>query len=262
MKAFVEIHLKLIVTIWLILFSVLGLLLLMNYMKFSSMMSGVVSSQLQVISSSMQRSIIKAEQLGLPLAEMQNLPQILQREQQRDPQIKRIVILDSSANALFDSRPQASDTQLPEQIMRLANRSAEVQWSLESEHLLYSGLQLFDATEQLMGNIVIVYDKSGYTTVTQRVLYHLLGASALIFAVFAALVFLAVRLGFSDINNIIKLIGNQLSTDHSSQKNVLKPDSLAYQFARQMEQREQMKRHVSEQLAACCPEQQGRSNKP
>lgn len=44
MRAFFEVHLRLVITVWVILMSVLGLLYLMNYMKFDSLMSGVVSS--------------------------------------------------------------------------------------------------------------------------------------------------------------------------------------------------------------------------
>lgn len=253
MKNFIEIHLKLVITIWLILFSVLGLLLLMNYMKFSSMMSGVVSSQLQVISSSMQRSIIKAEQLGLPLAEMQNLPALLQRESSRDEQIKSIVIIDHTGRLLFHSDVAAAQlTALNADILRRANKSTDVQWSVESDLLLYSGLQLYDATEQLMGNIIIIYNKSNYLTAISKVLYQLLTVSAAIFGLFALFVFLAVRWGFADINNVLKIIHSQLQTD------TLEPairhfeaDTLAYKFFEKIERREKMKQHVADQLSAC-----------
>ena len=61
MRAFFEVHLRLVITVWVILMSVLGLLYLMNYMKFDSLMSGVVSSKLDVISSSLDTSIKRVE---------------------------------------------------------------------------------------------------------------------------------------------------------------------------------------------------------
>lgn len=61
MKAFFEVHLRLVITVWVILLSVLGLLYLMNYMKFDNLMSQVVSSKLQVISTSLESSIQRTE---------------------------------------------------------------------------------------------------------------------------------------------------------------------------------------------------------
>lgn len=258
MKVFLEIHFKLIATIWVILISVLSLLLLMNYMKFSSMMSQVVASQLQVISSSMQRSIIKAEQLGLPLSEMQNLPVLLQREQSRDPQIEDIFIIDSSGKLLFHSHSQNSQKSLLSNALALQiSRKTDSQWSIESDTFLYSGLQLLDATEQLMGSIVIRYKKSGYQSETQQLLINLTIASFAIFSLFALLVFFAVRWGFADLNKVLQVINHQL-TPEAKPLNAqhLPENSMAYQFAHQIKQREKMKQYVTDQINACCPQKQ------
>ncbi len=253
MKAFIEIHLKLIATIWIILISVLSMLLLMNHMKFSSLISSVVSSELQVISSSLQRSIIKAEQLGLPLKEMQNLSVILDRERKREPQINAIYIINSNAKVLFKSvTPAVDEIALSEEILRRALKGSETSWTAETPNTLYSGLQLFDATEQMMGNIIILYDKSGFQQTLNQVLTNLITMSLLIFGVFALLIFLAVKLGFSDINNVLKVINRQLQDPHNLDRdNALKPGTMAFDFVQQIERSEKMKEHVSRQLAQC-----------
>jgi len=253
MKAFVEIHLKLIATIWIILVCVLGMLLLMNYMKFSSLMSSVVASQLQVISSSVERSIIKAEQLGLPLKEMQNLPVILARERKRESQINAIYVINSTGETLFQSiTGETAAYTFSQEILRRALKGSETNWTAEDPDILYSGLQLLDATGQMMGNIIILYDKNGYQQTLNQVLLNLTTMTLLIFCVFALFIFLAVRLGFSDINNVLKVINRQLQpVQNFEESKTLKPGSMAFNFARQIEQSKKMKEHVARELAEC-----------
>ncbi|MEH6578013.1 MAG: hypothetical protein V7731_13140 [Amphritea sp.] len=257
MKAFFEVHLKLVVTIWIILLSVLALLYLMNYMKFTSLMSTVVSSQLQVMSTSLERSIIKAEQLGLPLKKMNNLPELLLRAKGRDAQVKEIYVINRQGQALFSTDNIPIESPLSDPVIRRALKSNEQSWTLEEDTTLYSGLQLFDGTQQQMGSIIIVYDKSAYGSTLAQVKLHLLEMTLMIFSVFALLVFVAVRLGFRDVNNVFRLIHTQLSSD---KKNVsaqqLKPGTIAHQFALQIEQSNNMKNQVSHELEAMSSQQQ------
>ncbi len=59
-----------------------------------------------------------------------------------------------------------------------------------------------------------------------------------VFLVFAVFIFLAVRLGFGEVNAIFHLLHAQRDKHAPPQPDNMKTDSLSYQFARQMEQRE------------------------
>jgi len=251
MKAFLEVHLKLIMTIWIILISVLGLLYLMNYMKFTSLMSSVVSSQLQVMSTSLERSIIRAEQLGLPLSEMNNLPELMQRAKARDEQVEALYVIGPRGKVLFATDRKEFDPAHAQQILRKALKGDESSWSLEESDTLYSGLQLFDGTGQLMGGIVIAYDKSGYGSVLAQVKLHLLEMTLMIFGSFAVLIFIAVRLGFGDINDVFKLISSHLPKDKNKPSPAplqLKPGSMAFRFAEQIDQSNRIKAQLNQEL--------------
>lgn len=257
MKAFFEVHLKLIMTIWIILLSVLGLLYLMNYMKFNSLMSTVVSSQLQVMAGSIERSIIKAEQLGLPLSEMDNLPDLMQRAKNRDRQVSALYIINSQGAVLFATRGDMLNQNDAPHVLRKALKGDESVWTFEETGVLYSGLQLFDATQQLMGGVIITYDKTGYGGVLAQVKLHLLEVTLLIFSAFACLIFIAVRFGFGDINDVFKLISAQLpSTDASPSppQPKLKPGTLASHFAEQLSQSNQLKTQLRKELESVSTE--------
>lgn len=248
MRIFLEVHLKLIATIWAILISVLALLLLMNTIKFSGLMSAVVSSKLEVVTASIERSVIKAEQLGLPLQEMNNLNDLLIREKHRDTQIRGIHIVDRAGKPLFSSESEALSIAPESPLIRRALFSEEAAWRFDEEHALFTGLQLFDATGGLIGSIIIDYDKSQYAADILRVNDRLLMMTLAVFLVFGTLIFLAVRLGFGEVNAIFNLIHAQREKQKTPQPDSLKTDSLAYQFARQMEQREKIKSGVEQEL--------------
>jgi len=257
MKAFFEVHLKLILTIWIILFSVLGLLYLMNYMKFNSLMSTVISSQLQVMAGSIERSIIRAEQLGLPLGEMENLPDLMQRAKNRDSQVSALYIISSQGTTLFATRGNMLNPNDTPLVLRKALKGDEPTWTLEEDGVLYTGLQLFDATQQLMGGIIITYDKTGYGGVLAQVKLHLLEVTLLIFSVFACLIFVAVRFGFGDINDVFKLISAQLPSTNESPSPPhpkLKPGTLASHFAEQLSQSNQLKAQLRKELESVTTE--------
>ncbi|MEH6651234.1 MAG: hypothetical protein V7707_14500 [Motiliproteus sp.] len=251
MKAFLEVHLKLIMTIWIILVSVLGLLYLMNHMKFTSLMSTVVASQLEVMSTSLERSIIKGEQLGLPLSGMDNLPELMQRAKGRDDQVSAIYVINQHGQVLFATDSNSLETLHKESILRRALKGSEASWFLEQDTTLYSGLQLFDGAQQLMGSIVIGYDKSAYAGAVAQVKLHLLEMTLMIFGVFALLIVVVVRLTFGDVNNVFKLINRQLSPDSEPSPSLqLKPGTMAYQFAEQIDQSNRIKAELGDELKA------------
>lgn len=249
MRTFIEVHLKLVVTIWIILASVLGLLYLMNYMKFNSLISEVVSSRLQVMSSSLERSIIKAEQLGLPLKEMDNLPELLQRSKNRDAQVKTIFVINGQGSILFSTDQQWFDHSDQDDLLRKALKGKEPFWTVEKELTLYSGQQLFDSTEQLIGSIIIAYNKSSYGSTVAQVKLHLLEMTLIIFVAFALLIFIAVRFGFREVNSVFRLINQQLAVrDQSVKPDALPQGSMAHEFACQISRSQQMRHEVESEL--------------
>lgn len=250
MKIFIEIHLRFVATVWLILMAVLSLLYLINYMKFDSLMSSVVSSKLEVISSSLETSILKAERLGIHLKSANNLPDLMERAKSRDVNVKLIHIIGSDGAVIFSTDSQMVGQLVDESLAKRALRSTEANWLLATDKDLYSGLQIFNSFDELIGSVVIQYDKSSFSGTYAQVRLHLLEMTVGIFLIFSLLVFLVIRLCFGDISGVIHLIEQYTGGNKGINELDAPEGSLAFKLAEQMKQGEQMKAQVSSELDA------------
>lgn len=162
MRAFFEVHLRLVITVWVILLSVLSLLYLMNYMKFDSLMSHVVSSKLEVISSSLANSVERVERLGIPYQSAKNLKQQIDQARIREPNVVAVALIDQHGQPLVQSYADNSPVQtLPEDVVRRALKSSEPRWTLSDDSELYITVSLYlvslDASQSEIGRIMMTY---------------------------------------------------------------------------------------------------------
>lgn len=250
MKIFIEIHLRFVATVWLILMAVLSLLYLINYMKFDSLMSSVVSSKLEVISSSLESSILKAERLGIHLKSANNLPDLMERAKSRDVNVKLIHIIGNDGVVIYSTDSQLVGQKVEANLSKRALRSTEANWMLATDKDLYSGLQLKDSFDELIGSVVIQYDKSSFSGTYAQVRLHLLEMTVGIFLIFSLVVFLVIRLCFGDISGVIHLIEQYTGGEKVTKTFDAPEGSLAFKLAEQMKQGEQMKAQVSSELDA------------
>ena len=251
MKAFFEVHLRLVITVWVILLSVLGLLYLMNYMKFDNLMSLVVSSKLQVISTSLESSIQRTERLGIPLHSAHNLQTSFNKASTREENVKAVKLIDAKGDIVLQANT-GDAVSLPQDVVRRALNSNEAYWLLSTEDTLFSGLQVKNSFDQLMGSIVIEYDKSAMYGVYAAVQLHLLEVTVVLFLISALIVLFAVRYGLSDVTNVIKLIHGYsthgVSTYNPHKTSKLPSGEMTQKFAEQIIQSEKMKIHVSDEI--------------
>lgn len=246
MKAFFEVHLRLVMTVWMILVAVLSLLYLMNFMKFDSLMSNVVSSKLDVISSSIETSITKAERLGIPLKSATNVLDSMQKAKSRDENVTEIEVVDKQGRIVFSTNEKVEGF-IDADISRRALKSTDKNWNLSTEDRLYSGIQIFDSFGNLSGSVVISYDKSSFYSVYLLVRLHLLEMTIAIFLFFALIVFLVIRFGFADITNVIKLIKDH-SEGKEGQNLPVSKGTISYEFAEQIKQSQEMRIRVEKEL--------------
>lgn len=246
MKAFFEVHLRLVMTVWMILIAVLSLLYLMNFMKFDSLMSNVVSSKLDVISSSIETSIVKAERLGIPLKSANNVLYSMQKAKSRDENVTEIEVIDSQGKVVFSTNKNMTGF-INSDIARRALRSTDKNWNLSTEESLYSGIQIFDSFGNLSGSVIITYDKASFYNVYLLVRLHLLEMTIAIFVFFALIVLLVIRFGFGDVTNVIKLI-QEHSEGKEGRSLSAAEGSISYAFAEQIRQSQEMRTRVAKEL--------------
>ncbi|WP_235201762.1 hypothetical protein [Vibrio fortis] len=226
--------------------SVLGLLYLMNYMKFDSVMSNVVSSKLDVISSSLKTSMERVDRMGIPFESADNLKDQFNHARTRESDVTAISLVNQNGELLIHSS-STQGTNVPPEVLRRALTSNEVHWSYNNDAQLYSGLQTFDSFGNLSGSIVIEYDKSALFGVYALVKLHLLEATVVIFLITALIVFLVVRLGFGDVAGVIDLI-QKYSKGDKQLLDKAPPGTMSQTFADQIKQSEKMKAEVSAEL--------------
>ncbi|TDO98021.1 hypothetical protein [Marinomonas balearica] len=248
MRTFFEVHLRLVITVWLILLSVLSLLYLMNYMKFDSLMSSVVSSKLEVISASLETSIKRAERLGISFQSADNVKEQIDRARHRESNVLSISLIDQQGGLVYQSRADEGEyVPVSQDVIRRALKSNEAKWTFSNDSELYSGLQITNSFGSLAGSVVIEYDKSALYGMYALVRLHLLEATILIFLVFSLVVFLIIRFGFADVANVIKLIHGYSSGEKKALDGAAH-GSMSHNIAEQIKQSEKMKSYVSDEL--------------
>ncbi|NLS11791.1 hypothetical protein HGP28_02665 [Vibrio sp. SM6] len=250
MKVFFEVHLRLVITIWVILIAVLGLLYLMNYIKFDSLSSNVVSSKLDVISESLSTSMKRVERLGIPYQSAENLEAQFDRAKSRQAHVITISYIDIAGNTIIQVS-DISNPVIPTEVVRRAFSTQEPKWLLNSDNRLFRGLKIVSDFGQVTGSLVIEYDKSALHGVYAQVRLHLLEVTILLFLLAALVVFLVVRMGFSDVANVLRLIqGHALRSGASASTFSVKRASgtISQNFAEQLVQSEQMKARVVAEL--------------
>lgn len=215
-------------------------------MKFDNLMSNVVSSKLDVISSSIETSIMKAERLGIPLKSANNVLDTMQKAKSRDDNVTEIEVIDSQGKVVFSTNKNTKGF-VDLDVARRALKSTEKNWNLSTDEYLFSGVQIFDSFGNLSGSIVITYDKSSFYGVYLQVRLHLLEMTIAVFLFFAAIVLLIIRFGFGDITNVIKLI--QVHSEGKEEKSLpVEQGTISYVFAEQIKQSQEMKMKVAKEL--------------
>ena len=206
-----RLYLKLMLGSIAMLLVVLALLFLMNYMKFQTLLSEAVSSRLQVVVSTIGRSVSNANALGLKLTEMNDLPILLERARALDSDIARIFITDTGGVVLYSTQPALIGTSIGSQGQDRPSGKAPGSWSRESDDSLTSGLTLRNAVGTPLGSVVLVYSKAGYNAVIDDVAGALLFGSLIVFALFAAFMMLAARFACRELSCVYGLVGAQMS---------------------------------------------------
>ena len=85
----------------LILAFVLSLLFIMIYFKYQNILSSLTSSRLSVVAASIEQTVSKTGQLGVPLQEMAGMTAVLSRVKRQGDEIQSIEITDAEGKTLF-----------------------------------------------------------------------------------------------------------------------------------------------------------------
>lgn len=134
----------------------------LSTLKFKSAAAHATASQMQVVGSSIEASILRWEQLGLGMAEMDRLPKLIAQAVSRSAVIDRIVML----NAVGGTVHATAATGIPdidrEAVLRRVLSTNEPESVIERSNWIYSGRRLTGSTGEVIGAVVMVAPTNVY----------------------------------------------------------------------------------------------------
>lgn len=164
-----KLSLKIVLMLQLVFGMALILTALLNYFKFEKTVTNVIASRFVVTVNGLQGDVENAMNLGLSLAELRDLQQLIEREERSDNQILAIEIADPSGSVLFSTDPKRIDARLPEDWIRTMSRSEGGIWQENFEDNPVLGATLRNTFGQVAGSVMLRYAKSAVAQRTAAV---------------------------------------------------------------------------------------------
>jgi len=180
----------------LVLLIVMGLIFMMSYFKFQTTLATLIQNRLTVISITMGESIESAIDLGLRLGEMRTAEEVIARAKRNDPGIASIQIFDNNGQILYSTEKEMAGINVPPYVLQALKDSGDRAWRLDRGNYFINGVSLLNSFDQIIGGIVLKYSKDVYNTKVAALTNSLTRKSILIFAGFAILAFIGIKLGF------------------------------------------------------------------
>jgi hypothetical protein len=191
---------KALISMILVLLIVMGLIIMMSYFKFQTTLATLIQNRLAVISITMGESIESAIDLGLRLGEMRTAEEVIARAKRDDPGIVSIQIFDDKGQILYSTEKEMAGTNVPSYVLQAPEESDSRAWRLDTGNSFVNGVSLLNSFDQMIGGIVLTYSKDAYNKKVAALTKSLTRKSILIFAGFAILAFIGIRLGFRSLS--------------------------------------------------------------
>lgn len=205
---FREFYLKVLLSAWLVIVAMLAMQLSLNVLKFKSLVGQATASQMQVVGSTIEASVLRAEQVGLAIEEIVGLQPLIEREVEKDPTISRIIVVSPTGRPLVQSDAEG----LPEgdraAVLRRIFSVSEQESAIDRGDWIYSGRTLLDSSGIVMGAVILMARSDVAMAATATVRSNLAEDYGLIFALVAAALIPLVVYLFRDVGAIYALLQN------------------------------------------------------
>jgi len=127
------------------------------YYKFESVYSSLVQSRYSFVVFTIKKRVEDSLNLGLPLHQIRQAQEILEREKLRDPQILSIEVYDSQGEVLFDTDRGAIGSMVPAPQVDALHGGTAVAFGASDEDALIVGLPLSNTLGKVEGGVVLRY---------------------------------------------------------------------------------------------------------
>lgn len=163
----------------------------LNYYKYDSTLSDLLRSRFTFLLRDMRNTLETGMDLGLPLRELDNVPELIGRNAARNPEVLSIEIFDPSGTVLFSTDSSFVGDLVATSWLDRWQKSTDPIWSTRERDADTLGITLQNNLGQTAGAIALRYDRRLEDSLLDRMALQLAGIGVIVVALATFLVGLA-----------------------------------------------------------------------
>jgi len=154
----------------------------LNYTKFQKVFTVFYQSRIDYVIKDMKQAVEFSLSMGIPLSDLKNIQDLIDRVRKEDKQIIAIQVVDPSGNIVFTTQKEAAgDKTVPDAWIANTRSNSDI-WTIHDAEAMVMGVPLLNAIDQVSGGLVLEYSRSYYDGRLKAMLWDMAKTGLLIFA--------------------------------------------------------------------------------
>ena len=159
---------------------VVSVMVFLNYTKFQSIFTAFYTSRIDYTIRDMKDTIEFSLRLGLPISDLKNTQDLVDKVKKGDDEILTAQIFDPGGTVIFSSQKELKTRQAPTEWREKAAASKDI-WFLYEDEAMIVGIPLLNAIDQVAGTLVLNYSRSRYDDILKSMLWDMIKIGTAIF---------------------------------------------------------------------------------
>lgn len=161
---------------------VVSVMVFLNYTKFQSIFTAFYTSRIDYTIRDMKDTIEFSLRLGLPISDLKNTQDLVDKVKKGDDEILAAQIFDPGGMVIFSSQKESKTRQAAPEWREKAKASKDI-WFLYEDEAMVVGIPLLNAIDQVAGTLVLNYSRSRYDGILKSMLWDMIKIGTAIFLV-------------------------------------------------------------------------------
>ena len=140
-----------------------GMTVFLNYFKFQTAVEAAARSRILILAGNVENGVQGALAIGLPLATIPALPELLARERAADAAILSIGVFDPAGRMLYSTDAAARGHNVPAAWFAAVRQGGAEPWHLPAGDSAVVGLALRNSFDLELGQVAIRYSRTSIT---------------------------------------------------------------------------------------------------
>jgi len=164
------------------LFMVVSVMVFLNYTKFQSIFTAFYTSRIDYTIRDMKDTIEFSLRLGLPISDLKNTQDLVDKVKKGDDEILDAQIFDPGGTIIFSTQKELRARQAAAEWQKKAAASTDI-WFIYQQEAMVVGIPLLNAIDQVAGTLVLNYSRSRYDDILKSMLLDMIKIGSAIFIV-------------------------------------------------------------------------------